>query len=197
VPYLQAQRGPSGDASPLATPRAAGSSDELYGPYMMVGTGKYILGEAYASLGSSTSRAGTAQKLLQLERILCFFLAKHSGGDSILDCVAVVFLFGPFLDPATCDLLFRAIVQSAAALPLLYELFCNNLLIALATPHSSFADVNTFLLSLDVAELRAEVGKLGTVITEMREEQREMREEQREMKMLLQRISNAFVPVPP
>lgn len=133
--------------------------------------GKYIVGEAYGSLGSNSSKAGTAQKLLQLERILCFLLAKHGvPGESILDAVAAVFLFGPHLDSAVCTTLALAISHFKTALPLMFQLSQENRFIALATPHASSADANTFLLSLEVAKLGTELRTLSNDVSGLRAE---------------------------
>ena len=147
--------------------------------------GKYILGEAFASLGSKASKKSTPQKLLQLERTLCFLMAK-CGVRSILDAVAAVFLFGPHLDPSTCVAMALTLQQCGSALPLISELSENGRCIALSTPHASYADANTFLLSLEVAGIKVDVAGIKADVADVKADVVALRTELRDGLAVLQ-----------
>jgi hypothetical protein len=72
------------------------------------------------------------QKLLQLERILCFVLAKESKSIAdICSCVLGVVLIGPSMDSATCAAVFAALSHYQSSLRRLWALSKAGRLLAI------------------------------------------------------------------
>ena len=97
------------------------------------GSSHYIIGEAYGPLNLDTAGASKPiQKLLQLERILCFILAKE--GKSVADicsCVLGVVLIGPAMDSPTCAAVFAALSHYQSSLQRLWALSVAGRLFAI------------------------------------------------------------------
>jgi len=85
----------------------------------------YVVGETYGPLNHAGSAAAKTpiQKLLQLERILCFLLEKEE--KPVLDCVLGVVLMGPTIDSKRCARVYAALVHYQSVLVRLWAL-CNT-----------------------------------------------------------------------
>ena len=114
---------------------AVGADDESKSTNTMLhyppGSTQYIIGEAYGPLNeATTSTMMPVQKLLQLERILCFIQAKEKT-DNICDCVLGVVLIGPCMDISTCKAVFAALQYYRAPLQRLWSLSAAQRLFAI------------------------------------------------------------------
>lgn len=88
------------------------------------GASMYVVGEAYGPLASGSAAGGTPiQKLLQLERILCFLLAKERTRiENITSCVLGVVFLGTSLDSDTCKKIFGTLHHYRTVLKRLWML---------------------------------------------------------------------------
>ena len=88
------------------------------------GATHYVIGEAYGTLNLEGAGASTPiQKLLQLERILCFILEKkRKPVADICSCVLGVVLIGPSMDSGTCAAVFAALSHYQSSLQRLWAL---------------------------------------------------------------------------
>ena len=104
------------------------------------GATHYVVGEVYNSHGDSPIK-GT-QKLLQLERMLCFLCAKED--KAVLDCVAGAMLLGHHFDAPMRDKLYDALSACRVALPCLWSLASAQRLLVFQTPAYHDATIQAF-----------------------------------------------------
>ena len=108
------------------------------------GATHYVVGEVYNP--HSDSRIKGTQKLLQLERMLCFLCAKED--KEVLDCVAGAMFIGHHLDAPMRNMLHEALSACRNVLPQLWSLAIAQRLLVFQTPAYHDAAVQGFRDSL-------------------------------------------------
>jgi hypothetical protein len=129
------------------------------------GATHYVIGETYGPLNLEGAGASTPiQKLLQLERILCFILAKEDKRD-VCSCVLGVVLIGPSMDSPTCAAVFAALSHYQASLTRLWALSNASRLLAIRMqPHVTLLHQSLRGVATSVARVETEVAAVRTSV---------------------------------
>ena len=131
------------------------------------GASHYIVGEVYGPLDSRSpsARATPIQKLLQLERILCFLLAKERKGiANICSCILGVVMIGPSLSDSVARGIYAALAANKRALKRLWALSKAGRLLAIRLQPPAARDLRQTIM---LENLGAEVGQLGAKMGHM------------------------------